>query len=193
MAHSLEGKNCWKSAGKQADELCWCNTASECCRSGWTFGTEASSRESLSADLELLHLLLPPAIIHSRRTPHEADDGCLACGPSTLAVLRRGSCRKMGNVLSLMTLLLLNMTEDVNPKLDDKSTNDLKPCWRMKIPFLLYCPYCVQLILYLKKKTKKGNQPFTLLLSIISTLKVCSRDHIWLFFYFAWTFLYVKN
>lgn len=51
-------------------------------------GTEASSRESLSADLELLHLLLPPAIIHSRRTPHEADDGCLACGPSTLAVLR---------------------------------------------------------------------------------------------------------
>lgn len=51
------------------------------CRSGWTLGTEASSRESLSADLELRRLPLPSAIIHRRRTPREADDGCLACGP----------------------------------------------------------------------------------------------------------------
>lgn len=36
----------------------------------------------------------PPAIIHSRGTPHEADDGCLACGSSTLAALRQGSCKK---------------------------------------------------------------------------------------------------
>lgn len=63
------------------------------CRSGWTLGTEASSRESLSADLEQPHLLLPSAIIHSRRTPREADDGCLACGPLTLAVVQ-DSCKK---------------------------------------------------------------------------------------------------
>lgn len=52
-------------------------------------GTEASSRESLSADLELLHRLPPRAIIHSRRTPHEADDGCLACGPSALTIVKK--------------------------------------------------------------------------------------------------------
>lgn len=48
---------------------------------------EASSSESLSVDLELLHRLPPGAITHRRRTPREADDGCLACGPSTLAVI----------------------------------------------------------------------------------------------------------
>lgn len=51
-------------------------------------GMEASSGENLSADLELLHLPPPSAIIHSRRTPHEADDGCLAHGPPALTVVR---------------------------------------------------------------------------------------------------------
>lgn len=69
-------------------------------------GTEAPSRESLSADLELLHLLLPSAIIHSRRTPREADDGCLACGPLTLETVVKKKWL-------LMTLLLQNMIENV--------------------------------------------------------------------------------
>lgn len=75
--------DCWEAARWAAPlPCCWCD-----CRNGGTVGTETSCRESLSADLELPHRLPPTAIIHSRRTPHEADDGCLACGPSTLAVV----------------------------------------------------------------------------------------------------------
>lgn len=75
--------DCWEEA-RWAVPLpcCWCD-----CRNGGTVGAEASSRESLYADFKLLHRLLPSAIIHSRRKPHEADDGCLACGSSILTVL----------------------------------------------------------------------------------------------------------
>lgn len=48
-------------------------------------GREATSRESLSADLKVLRRPPPSAIIHGRGTPREADDGCLACGSSSLA------------------------------------------------------------------------------------------------------------
>lgn len=75
------------TAGKEPDELRRCHAAGVTAGMVGFFGKEASSRESLSSELELLHSLLPSAIIHSRRTPHEADDGCLACGPSTLAVV----------------------------------------------------------------------------------------------------------
>jgi len=40
---------------------------------------------------ELLHRPPPTAISHGRRTPHEADDGCLACGSSVLVVVRDDS------------------------------------------------------------------------------------------------------
>lgn len=71
---------CWEGAWWAVPlPWCWCD-----CRN---VGTEAPCRENLSVDLELLHCLPPSAIIHSSRTPHEADDGCLACGPSTLAVV----------------------------------------------------------------------------------------------------------
>lgn len=104
--------DCWEEARWAALlPCCWCD-----CRNGGTVGTEASSRASLSADLELLHRLPPSAIIHSRRTPHEADDGCLACGPSTLAVVW-DNCKKWifgENGGSLEKLLFLKITYSVN-------------------------------------------------------------------------------
>lgn len=61
------------------------------CRNEGTVGMEVPSGERLSVDLELLHRLPPWAIIHRTRTPHEADDACLACGPTTLAVVQDSS------------------------------------------------------------------------------------------------------
>lgn len=70
---------CWEEA-RWAAPLpgCWCD-----CRNEGTVGVQVSSGERLSVDLELLHRPPPRAIIHSTWAPHEADDGCLACGPSS--------------------------------------------------------------------------------------------------------------
>lgn len=83
-------KGCWEAIG-------WAVLVQHCRQrlQEWLdFGNGGiQQRESLCADLELPHLLLPSAIIHGRRTPCEADDGCLACGPLTLAAVR-DSCKK---------------------------------------------------------------------------------------------------
>lgn len=71
---------CWEEAQWAAPLLgCWCD-----CRNERIVGVQVSRGERLSVDLELLHRLPPWAIIHSTRAPHEADDGCLARGPSSI-------------------------------------------------------------------------------------------------------------